>query len=73
MLTEPQASVLRFIRETVAERGFPPSRAEIADRHGWASTNASRDVLMALERKGRIRLTPGVARGITVLSDAEAA
>lgn len=66
-LTERQSEVLEFIRRYLAERGFPPSVRNICDWFGWRSTNAAEDHLRALERKGAIRLSPGVARGIRIL------
>jgi LexA DNA binding domain len=66
-LTPVQAQVLRYVKKTIREQQAPPSRTEIASQFGWASANAAQDVLKALARKGHIKLTPGVARGIFVL------
>lgn len=66
-LTDVQAKVLRYVKRAQKEKQSPPSRTEIARHFGWASVNAAQDVLKALERKGYIRLSPGVARGIYVL------
>ena len=64
-LTDRQAEILRFIRDTVEETGFPPTRAEIARALGFASANAAEDHLKALARKGVIELAGGgMARGI---------
>lgn len=66
-LTDVQAKVLRYVKKSQAEKQSPPSRTEIARHFGWASANAAQDVLKALERKGYVRLSAGVARGIYVL------
>jgi len=66
-LTQVQAMVLKYIKRSQVERQCPPSRTEIARHFGWASANAAQDVLKALERKGYVRLSAGVARGIYVL------
>ena len=66
-LTDVQAKVLRYVKKSQAEKQSPPSRIEIARHFGWASANAAQDVLKALERKGYVRLSAGVARGIYVL------
>ena len=66
-LTDVQENVLRYVKKSQKERQSPPSRAEIATHFGWASANAAQEVLKALERKGYIKLSPGVARGIYVL------
>ena len=63
-LTERQAEILQFIRDTVEATGLPPTRAEISSALGFASPNAAEDHLRALERKGVIELTSGIARGI---------
>jgi repressor LexA len=48
----------------MADRGMPPTRAEIAKDLGFRSINAAEDHLRALERKGVIELLPGTSRGI---------
>ncbi|MCS6996911.1 MAG: transcriptional repressor LexA [Casimicrobiaceae bacterium] len=63
-LTPRQAEILALIQEFVDERGFPPTRAEIAERLGFRSANAAEEHLRALERKGVIELLPGASRGI---------
>lgn len=63
-LTERQAEILQLIRDSVAETGMPPTRAEICRALGFASPNAAEDHLRALAKKGVIELTEGIARGI---------
>jgi len=63
-LTPRQAEILQLIRDTVAETGFPPTRAEIARMLDFASPNAAEEHLRALERKGVLELLDGTARGI---------
>ena len=40
-LTERQAEILKLIKELTEVSGFPPTRAEIADRMGFRSVNAA--------------------------------
>ncbi|HLU14550.1 MAG TPA: transcriptional repressor LexA [Burkholderiaceae bacterium] len=68
-LTKRQQEVLDLIRTQIANTGFPPTRAEIAQALGFRSANAAEDHLRALARKGAIELTPGASRGIR-LNDA---
>jgi repressor LexA len=44
--------------------GFPPTRAEIAEKLGFKSANAAEEHLRALERKGILDILPGASRGI---------
>lgn len=69
LLTERQQQVLDLIRQALANTGFPPTRAEIAQTLGFKSANAAEDHLRALAKKGVIELTAGASRGIK-LTDA---
>jgi repressor LexA len=51
-LTQRQQMVLDFIRESIHDRGYPPTLREIGARMGIRSTNGVNDHLRALERKG---------------------
>jgi len=65
-LTERQGEILQLIRELTEVSGFPPTRAEIAERMGFKSVNAAEQHLRALEKKGAIEITAGSSRGIKV-------
>lgn len=65
-LTPRQAEVLAWIRKFMAEKGYAPTRAEIAGGMAFASRNAAEDHLKALKTKGAIRMTTGVARSIVL-------
>ena len=66
-LTERQTEILRLIRELTEMSGFPPTRAEIAEKMGFRSVNAAEQHLRALERKGALEISSGASRGIRVL------
>jgi repressor LexA len=51
-LTHRQQQVLDFIRESITDRGYPPTLREIGAHMGIRSTNGVNDHLRALERKG---------------------
>ena len=70
-LTARQAEILELIRSYIAEEGWPPTRAEIAESLGFRSANAAEDHLRALERKGVIEMIPGSSRGIRLLDEYE--
>ena len=63
-LTSRQEQILNYIREYLAETGFPPTRSEIAQEMGFKSPNAAEEHLRALARKGAIEMLPGTSRGI---------
>jgi repressor LexA len=65
-LTERQAEILRLVRELTEVSGYPPTRAEIAERMGFRSVNAAEQHLRALEKKGAIDIESGASRGIRV-------
>ena len=69
-LTTRQNEVLDFIRSYIAETGFPPTRADIAQELGFKSANASEEHLKALARKGAIEMIPGTSRGIRLPEEA---
>lgn len=63
-LTSRQAEILDYIRDYLAETGFPPTRSEIAQKMGFKSPNAAEEHLRALARKGAIEMLPGTSRGL---------
>ncbi len=63
-LTARQSQVLDLIRRHIADSGYPPTRADIADELGFKSPNAAEEHLKALARKGAIEIVPGTSRGI---------
>jgi repressor LexA len=65
-LTERQSEILKLIRELTEVSGYPPTRAEIAERMGFRSVNAAEQHLRALEKKGAIEISAGASRGIRV-------
>lgn len=70
-LTDRQSEILSLIQKAIAQTGFPPTRAEIAQTLGFKSANAAEDHLRALEKKGFITLTPGASRGIRLTQAAD--
>lgn len=68
-LTARQAQVLDLIKLYIADTGYPPTRAEIAQELGFRSANAAEEHLKALNRKGAIEMIPGTSRGIRLPDD----
>ena len=67
MLPKQQQLILDFIIVASEENACPPTLTEIGTFLGGRSINLVRQQLRALEKKGYIKITPNVARGITIL------
>ncbi len=65
-LTQRQRRVLEYIRESVEQRGYPPSMREIGDAVGLASTSSVSYQLAVLQRKGYLRRDPNRPRAVEV-------
>lgn len=65
-LTKRQKQILMFISEYIDNIGFPPTRTELSEHFGFRSPNAAQSHLLALEKKGVIRIERGRSRGITL-------
>lgn len=71
-LTKRQEQTLDFIRQSIVERGYPPTLREIGEHMGIRSTNGVNDHLRALERKGYLRREDMKSRALKLV-DAGAA
>ncbi|NPC92896.1 repressor LexA [Bacillus sp. WMMC1349] len=69
-LSKRQLDILRFIKEEVKRKGYPPSVREIGEAVGLASSSTVHGHLARLETKGLIRRDPTKPRAIEIL-DAE--
>ncbi len=68
-LTKRQAQTLDFIRQSIEERGYPPTLREIGENMGIRSTNGVNDHLRALERKGYLRREDMKSRALKLVDD----
>jgi repressor LexA len=66
VLTWRQRKILRAIRESVEQRGYPPSMLEIGEAVGLTSTSSVLYQLRALQRKGYLHRDVGRARTMQV-------
>lgn len=66
-LTARQARVLQVIRDSVDQRGYPPSLREIGEAVQLASPSSVAYQLRMLERKGYLRRDPNRPRAIEVV------
>lgn len=58
--------ILAFIRERIAEQGYPPTVREIAEAVGLASTSAVHHHLLKLEREGKLQKDATRSRALTI-------
>jgi repressor LexA len=68
-LTSRQREILDLIRDTVADRGYPPSVREIGDAVGLSSPSTVHSHLSTLAEAGFIRRDPSKPRAIEVVDD----
>jgi repressor LexA len=68
-LSTRQRDVLEFIRETVAERHYPPSVREIGEALGLSSPSTVHAHLSALVKYGYLRRDPTKPRAIEVVDE----
>ena len=71
-LTKRQAQTLDYIRQSIEERGYPPTLREIGEFMGIRSTNGVNDHLRALERKGYLRREDMKSRALRVVEQPSA-
>jgi repressor LexA len=68
-LTDKQAEIFEFMRSHIEAYRRPPSMREIAAHFDLASTNGVSQHLDALERKGWIRRSRYISRGIELMCE----
>lgn len=66
-LRDRQEKLLAYIKDSLEDRGVPPTISEMAAKIGVSSKNAVAKILRKLEKTGRIE-RDGTARGIRVLN-----
>jgi len=66
-ITARQRLILEAIRDSVAQRGYPPSMREIGETVGLTSTSSVKHQLTALQAKGFLRQDPHRPRAIEVV------
>src|ERR1700686_1834666 len=72
-LSPRQQQVLRLISQFMTRHGLPPTRADLARALRLRNRQGIDQHLRAIERKGYLRLEPGIARGIRLLHSAATA
>ncbi len=65
-LTHRQRRVLEVIRESIEDRGYPPTVREIGEAVGLQSTSSVSHQLAMLQRKGFLRRDPSRPRAVDV-------
>src|SRR5437764_1222206 len=68
-LTPRQRRIVAFIRETLKERGYPPTVREIGEAVGLTSSSSVHAQLANLERMGLLHKDPTKPRAMTLATD----
>lgn len=68
-LSERQRNILNCIRESLKERGFPPTMREIGDAVNLASPSSVKYQLGILEEKGFLRREANAGRALVLVED----
>jgi repressor LexA len=69
VLSERQQQVLDYIRQTVADRGYPPSVREIGEAVGLSSPSTVHSHLSGLVKAGAIKRDPTKPRAIMIVEE----
>ncbi|SMC62393.1 transcriptional repressor LexA [Sporomusa malonica] len=70
LLNTRQKQILKYIKETLRSKGYPPSVREIGEAVGLSSSSTVHSYLSKLEEMGFIRRDPTKPRAIDVLDEA---
>lgn len=68
-ITEKQTEILKYIKQSILTRGYPPAVREICEAVHLKSTSSVHSHLETLEKKGYIRRDPTKPRTIEILDD----
>lgn len=63
-LTEIQKNILDFLIDQIKGKGIPPTLADVAKYFGYRNRATVQQHLLAIEKKGYIRKSPKLSRGI---------
>jgi len=63
-LTEIQKSILDFLIDQIKGKGIPPTLADVAKHFGYKNRATVQQHFQAIEKKGYIRKSPKLSRGI---------
>ena len=66
-ISKKQIEILKFIKDTVALKGYPPAVREICEAVNLKSTSTVHGHLTKLEKKGYIKRDPTKPRAIEIL------
>ncbi len=69
ILTQRQREVLNFIRRKISTEKLTPTIREIARHFGFSSTGTVRDHLLALSKKGYLKLNKNKARALELTAE----
>jgi len=68
-ISEKQKEILEFMKETILEKGYPPTVREICEKVNLKSTSSVHSHLETLEKNGYIRRDPTKPRAIEICDE----
>ena len=68
-ISRKQEEILRYIKDSILQRGFPPAVREICEGVGLKSTSSVHAHLESLEKNGYIRRDPSKPRALNIVDD----
>ncbi len=68
-ISEKQQEILEFMKETILEKGYPPTVREICEKVNLKSTSSVHSHLETLEKNGYIRRDPTKPRAIEICDE----
>lgn len=63
---EREADALRYIHQCVSDRGYPPSRRELAEHLGAPSSETAQRILHQLQTQGLVEVVANTPRGLRI-------
>lgn len=62
---------LQAIKDSIRDRGYPPSQREISHACGWSSPSGANTLIKLMEARGLIEVTPGIPRALRITADGD--
>lgn len=68
-LSRREEEALQAIKEFFRDNKYPPTTRELSDMMGWSSSSTAHGYLDRLEKKGYIKRSESIPRGIKIMKE----